>query len=288
MLFNSIWFIAVFLPLSCLFFSCFRSKSLSLLLISLAFYWISQDIWILFLVGSSLANYGLITLYAKTGKSVYIYSGLLLDLVHLSVWKTEYALCGFLPWGISFYAFQQIAVLFDVLSGKVKRMKPLDYLLFISFFPQLIAGPISRWRELAPEFSRASEGSVAARLWPSFAFFTFGLFKKAIIADRMGVFADAVFNSPGIELSTVEAWFGALAYTFQIYFDFSGYCDMAAGIAYLFNVRLPINFDSPYKSYSIVEFWRRWHITLSNFFKDYIYIALGGIDSAGSVRPSTS
>lgn len=119
-------------------------------------------------------------------------------------------------------------------------------------------------------------------------FFTFGLFKKAIIADRMGVFADAVFNSPGIELSTVEAWFGALAYTFQIYFDFSGYCDMAAGIAYLFNVRLPINFDSPYKSYSIVEFWRRWHITLSNFFKDYIYIALGGIDSAGSVRPSTS
>ena len=181
-----------------------------------------------------------------------------------------------LPLGISFFTFTQIAFLVDAYQGKAKELGFFRYGLFVSFFPHLIAGPIVHHTELMPQF--ASRG---AKRWHNLnvnigiAFLSLGLFKKVIIADSCAPWASQVFDAVG-PVSCLHAWLGAIAYTMQLYFDFSGYSDMAIGLAMMFNVRLPDNFDSPYKSVSIVDFWRRWHMTLSRFLRDYIYIPLGG------------
>ena len=182
-----------------------------------------------------------------------------------------------LPIGISFFTFQQIAYLVDVREGKSDRYAPADYALFVSFFPQLIAGPIVHHREMMPQFARGL-GPRAEDIALGLTIFIAGLFKKVVLADNLAPFASPVFAAAdaGAQVSSFEAWGAALAYTFQIYFDFSGYSDMAIGLARLFGVRLPINFHSPYKAGSIIEFWRRWHMTLSRFLRDYLYIRLGG------------
>ena len=182
-----------------------------------------------------------------------------------------------LPLGISFYTFQQIAFLADVYRGELgeERIDFVDYAEFVSFFPQLIAGPIVS-HDLIPQFKDLSKRSIdydnVAR---GLVLFTIGLFKKVIIADT---FAQAVAwgfsNIPS--MNSIEAFIVMISYTFQIYFDFSGYSDMAIGLAGLFNIKLPVNFDSPYKSYDIIEFWQRWHMTLTGFLHKYIYIPLGG------------
>ncbi len=185
-----------------------------------------------------------------------------------------------LPIGISFITFQKISFLVDTYRGKVGEVPFPDFLFFIAFFPQLIAGPIvtqsdflhqveqkkNRW-SLNPYF-----------LAVGFAIFSAGLFKKTILADQISPYADHLFNTAasGGAVGLMDAWIGAMSYSFQIYFDFSGYSDMAVGLAFLFGFRLPINFFSPYKAASIREFWRRWHISLSNFLRDYLYISLGG------------
>ena len=182
-----------------------------------------------------------------------------------------------LPIGISFFTFQKIAFLVDLYQGKVERFSALDYALFVTFFPQLIAGPIVHHSEMMPQF--AAPGRVANRtLLLGVSIFAIGLAKKVLLADSAALYASPGFDAAaaGEHLDLVSAWSAVLAYTAQIYFDFSAYSDMAIGIGLLFGIRLPVNFDSPYKSFSIVEFWRRWHITLSRFLRDYLYIPLGG------------
>lgn len=194
-----------------------------------------------------------------------------------------------LPLGISFYTFTQIAYLVDAYRGETKQSNYdlLTYSLFISYFPQLIAGPILRHDELINQFRQKrhfifSQKNMALGL----TMFSLGLSKKVLIADNISPWVAPVFNNPEA-VSFIEAWVGALSYTFQLYFDFSGYSDMAIGLGLMFNIRLPINFNSPYKAISIIDFWRRWHITLSNFLRDYLYIPLGG-SRRGQVRRYTN
>lgn len=188
-----------------------------------------------------------------------------------------------LPLAISFFTFQQIAYLVDSYRGETKEYDFLNYANFVTFFPQLIAGPIVHHREMMPQFEKVSNkvkrySNISRGLF----IFSIGIFKKVIIADTFAVWATAGFDHAS-SLSMAEAWVTSLSYTFQLYFDFSGYTDMAIGAALLFNIRLPINFDSPYKAVSIQDFWRRWHITLSRFLKEYIYIPLGG-NKKGNTR----
>ncbi len=184
-----------------------------------------------------------------------------------------------LPLGISFFTFQQIAYLVDAYRGETREYNFLDYCLFVTFFPQWIAGPIVHHAEVLPQFERADVYRPKKRnLAVGLTIFAIGLFKKTVLADGIALHANAVFNAAaaGAQLTFLEAWGGALAYTLQLYFDFSGYSDMAIGLGRMFNIKLPLNFYSPYKSTSIIEFWRRWHMTLSRFLRDYLYIALGG------------
>ena len=181
-----------------------------------------------------------------------------------------------LPLAISFYTFQQIAYLVDSYRGETKEYDFLNYAVFVTFFPQLIAGPIVHHKEMMPQFAKLKNkvinlNNIALGL---FIFFM-GLFKKVVIADTFATWATKGFDVAK-ELNMLEAWSTSLSYTFQLYFDFSGYTDMAIGLGLLFNIKLPTNFLSPYKAVSIQDFWRRWHITLSNFLRDYIYIPLGG------------
>lgn len=184
-----------------------------------------------------------------------------------------------LPIGISFYTFTQIAFLVDCWQGKVRERSFVHYVLFVTYFPHLIAGPVLHHAQMMPQFAspatyRVNPDKVALGL----AIFSFGLAKKLLIADKMGEYADMFFNgvAGGTVPSVISSWFGVLAYTLQIYFDFSGYSDMAVGLSLCFGIWLPLNFNSPYKSTSIIDFWRRWHISLSTFLRDYLYIPLGG------------
>lgn len=195
-----------------------------------------------------------------------------------TLFGADYFLAGIvLPIGISFYTFQKVAFLIDVYYGKVRTFKLLDYALFVTFFPQLIAGPIVHHSEMMPQFNRTDP--IPPNYYPlGLTFFSIGLAKKVLLADTAALYASPHFNAVanGATIDLITAWGAALAYTAQLYFDFSAYSDMAIGIGLLFGIRLPINFNSPYQAASIVEFWNRWHITLSRFLRDYLYIPLGG------------
>lgn len=191
-----------------------------------------------------------------------------------------------LPLAISFFTFQQITYLIDTCQGKTCEYDFLHYSLFVVFFPQLIAGPIVHHKEMLPQFSKNRIFSPSQEhLAVGITLFSIGLFKKTVLADGFIKYVTPVFAAEKLStaLTFYEAWGGALAYTFQIYFDFSGYSDMAIGLARMFGIRLPLNFNSPYKAVNIREFWRRWHITLSRFFRDYLYLPLGG-NRKGKVR----
>jgi alginate O-acetyltransferase complex protein AlgI len=181
-----------------------------------------------------------------------------------------------LPIGISFFSFTQIAYLVDLYRRPDRRASFLNYALFISFFPRLLAGPIARYDEIMPQLESLKSKSLSYRnLSLALYLFAIGLFKKVVIADRFQEWASAGFDGAN-NLNLLLAWATSLSYSFQIYFDFSGYTDMAIGTALFFNVKLPINFNSPYKALDIQDFWRRWHITLTRFLRDYIYIPMGG------------
>ncbi|MDO9206849.1 MAG: MBOAT family protein [Sulfuricurvum sp.] len=181
-----------------------------------------------------------------------------------------------LPLGISFFTFTQIAYLIDTYRNEVKEMDYLNYTLFVTFFPHLLAGPILHHKEMMPQFDAIRNKAINYKNISAGIFlFSVGLFKKVIIADTFAQWAVIGFDQAET-LDRIEAWATSLSYTFQLYFDFSGYTDMALGVALLFNIRLPINFNSPYQALNIQDFWRRWHITLSRFLRDYIYIPLGG------------
>jgi alginate O-acetyltransferase complex protein AlgI len=182
-----------------------------------------------------------------------------------------------LPLGISFFTFTQIAYLADVFGGYPYEANFVKYSLFVTYFPHLVAGPILHHREMMPQFgAEKSRFFSSERMAIGLTIFGIGLFKKVIVADGFALIANPVFGRLSGPVTAMDAWCAALAYSLQIYFDFSGYSDMAIGLSNMFGIVLPFNFDAPYKSLSIVEFWRRWHITLSRFLRDYLYIPLGG------------
>ena len=192
-----------------------------------------------------------------------------------------------LPLGISFFTFTQIAFLVDAYRGLAKEYSPVHYLLFVTYFPHLIAGPIIHHKQMMPQFHekrtyRLDWMHVAMGL----SYFAIGLAKKELLADNLAPYADRIFHAVdrGFHPDFVYAWTSVLAYAFQLYFDFSGYCDMAIGISWLFGIALPVNFNSPYKAVNIVDFWRRWHITLSSFLRDYLYFPLGGNRKGKALR----
>ncbi len=213
---------------------------------------------------------------------------LLLHFKYLGIFATwSHALTGFpqvvphliLPLAISFFTFLQIAFLVDVYRGDPTGYSFGDYLLFVTFFPHLIAGPIVHHRELISQFKPRITKLNSSYIAIGLTVLAIGLFKKVVIADGLANTATPIFQFAATTtraLTMGEAWVGAIAYTLQIYFDFSGYSDMAIGVSYLFGIKLPLNFNSPYKATSIIEFWRRWHMTLSRFLRDYLYIPLGG------------
>ena len=215
--------------------------------------------------------------------ALFKYAGFLTDLANdlgsLSLAVPEIAL----PLGISFFTFTQIAYLVDNHRGIVRDRDPLNYALFVTFFPHLIAGPIIHHAEMMPQFGSRWNAVLRYRnILFGLCLFGMGLFKKVVLADTLAIHANAGFGGSGT-MDFYSAWGTCLAYTFQLYFDFSGYSDMALGAARLFNIRLPVNFNSPYKALSIQDFWRRWHMTLSRYLRDYLYIPLGG-NRSGPLR----
>lgn len=303
MLFNSYEFIFAFLPLTFFIYFYLLHKRLTtgakgfLVFASLFFYswWniiylplILSSILFNFAVGNSLnENFKKV----RVSKKVLLWFGVGANLVLLGYFKysdffiqnMNFVLSSdvgllhlVLPLGISFFTFTQIAYLVDSYKGETAEYDFLNYGLFVTFFPHLLAGPILHHSEMMPQFASKwnmvkNYRNIAMGLF----LFSIGLFKKVVIADTFAVWANAGFDT-ATTLNFFEAWATSLSYTFQLYFDFSGYTDMAIGIALLFNIRLPINFNSPYKATNIQDFWRRWHITLSRFLKDYVYIPLGG------------
>ena len=263
---------------------------------SLFFYGWWNPYFLIFLVGSVLFNYVsglylrakpmkwllLCCIGANLGSIGYFkYAGFLVSIVNDLSGSTFLLGHIVLPLGISFFTFQQISWLIDNYHGKIEILEKgvWEYAQFVTFFPQLIAGPIVHHSEMMPQFFQERNRLVN---WQNMAagvsIFLMGLAKKVVIADLAAPFANTVFNMAknGKPLLFADAWIGALAYSVQIYYDFSGYADMAIGLALMFNIHLPLNFDSPYKSTSVAEFWRRWHMTLGRFLRDYVYIPLGG------------
>lgn len=300
MLFNSYLYIFLFLPTVLLIFFLIGSRARHsaafawLVLASLFFYGWWNPAYLGLIVCSIIFNYTVGVRLAHTHQRLLLVAGVTANLASIAYFKyanffvaSLNAIGGtslhletiILPLAISFFTFQQIAYLVDAYRGETKEYNFLHYCLFVTFFPQLIAGPIVHHKEMMPQFSaenayRPNLNYIATGL----TVFSIGLFKKVVLADSLALFATPVFDaaSDGTALTLLEAWGGALTYSLQLYFDFSGYTDMAIGSALLFGIRLPINFDSPYKSKNIIDFWRRWHITLSRFLRDYLYYALGG------------
>jgi D-alanyl-lipoteichoic acid acyltransferase DltB (MBOAT superfamily) len=302
MLFSSYAFIFLFLPLVyagyrwCLRVGSLRGVIVFLTLASLVFYAGWNPRYVPLILASVAVNYLLGLWLARTGSRARwrLALAVLANLALLGYYK--YA--GFfaanlralglgdghvgdivLPLAISFFTFQQIAYLIDVHRGQAAERDPWRYALFVLFFPQLIAGPIVHHQQVRPQFASLDglRGS-PDRLAMGLTAFSVGLFKKVVLADSLAPYADAGFAAAGqgVALGMLEAWAAVLAYTFQLFLDFSGYSDMAIGLGLMFGVKLPANFDSPYRASSIIEFWRRWHITLSQFLRDYLYKPLGG------------
>lgn len=310
MLFNSHEFIFVFLPLSLLGYYIIggrlhhRLAVCWLVFMSLCYYAWWNPAYVSLIVLSMLFNYsiglslmsstipkrallavGIIANLALLG--YYKYANFFLDTINHIVGTAFHAENIILPLAISFFTFQQIAYLVDSYENKTREYNFLNYALFVTFFPQLIAGPIVHHREMLFQFARSETFRWNPRLFEQgLTFFSIGLFKKVIIADHMAQFSTPMFKAALTQpaLSVADAWIGALAYSFQLYFDFSAYSDMAIGTALMFGIRLPINFASPYKSTSIIDFWSRWHMTLSRFLRDYLYIPLGGNRNGNRIR----
>src|SRR5579863_7143772 len=299
MLFNSYPFIFVFLPTAL--FGYFASRRLGrhapviwLALASLVFYSFSNWPFVALLLASIAFNYLIGWLLISRNlherpRFAVLAAGVAGDLLALGVFKYAGFVVGnfnamfstsivvniLLPVGISFYTFTQIAFLVDAYRGKVAHYALPHYALFVTYFPHLIAGPLLHHRDMIPQF----ESTAAKRINPrlilyGLIIFGIGLCKKTVLADGIQPLVALAFHQAPPSFD--QAWIGALAYTFQLYFDFSGYSDMAIGISLMFGIFLPLNFNSPYKAVNIIDFWRRWNMTLSQFLRDYLYIPLGG------------
>ncbi len=301
MLFNSFGFIFLFLPLTLAAVYTARRYSFSathtlLIVASLAFYAFLDWVHLPVLIASAALNYLLGAAMMRRirngdGSRGWLLVGIGFNLALLGGYKyTPFVaqLAGIdipaiaAPLGVSFFTFHQLAYLIDIHRRRIAPTGMRDYALYVTFFPHLIAGPIMRYGQFAPQL-RPPVRSI--EYGAGIFFFSVGLFKKTVLADTFAPVADRVFSAAaaGRVPDFWEAWKGALAYGWQIYFDFSGYAEMAIGLGLLMGIALPINFNAPYKADSIADFWRRWHITLSHFLRDYVYIPLGG-SRHGKVR----
>jgi len=312
MLFNSYEFIFVFLPITFFVYFYLSHRRLTkaskgfLICSSLFFYSWWNVAYLPIILASMIFNYAIgrslnITCNNKSKDSsrrsilffgvflnlsllgYFKYANFFIENINIAFGVNVGSLNLLLPLAISFFTFQQIAYLVDSYKQETKEYDFLNYALFVTFFPQLISGPIVHHKEMMPQFAKIRNKvknyrNIAIGLF----IFSIGLFKKVVIADTFAVWATQGFDV-ATTLNLFEAWIASLSYTFQLYFDFSGYTDMAIGLALLFNIRLPVNFNSPYKATNIQDFWRRWHITLSRFLRDYVYIPLGG-NKKGSFR----
>ena len=300
MTFSSLVFLCIFLPIVFVLHSAVPSlkvKNGLLILASLLFYAFGEPVYVLLMIASAVMNYLFARLIDKTQPKLFLTLAVLCNIGILFVFKYT----GFfvqsinavlhtgipvpqitLPIGISFFTFQALSYVIDVYRGKTAVQKNFfKVLLYISFFPQLIAGPIVKYKDIEKEINErhvTADGAAAG-----LRRFIIGLSKKVLIANTMAVCADAVFDAGVASVNIAGAWLGAIAYTLQIYFDFSGYSDMAIGMGKMFGFHFLENFNFPYASVTIKEFWRRWHISLSSWFKDYVYIPLGG-NRKGAVR----
>jgi len=309
MLFNSQAFILAFLPvvLAAYYAAAGRAvlRQAVMVTASLVFYGWWDIRFVPLLLALMLANWGLVRLFAAWRRDAVLVAGVALNLAVLGVCKyanfaadTLAALFGtahtpwgiVLPLGISFFTFQKISYLVDLRRGDRHVYGLLEFAAFVTFFPQLIAGPLVRHNEIIPQFALDPR---RPELWENLArggvLFTIGLAKKAAVADTVAQACDPLYAraAAGVAPSLAEAWAAAGSYALQIYFDFSGYSDMAIGLALMFGFRLPFNFDAPYRAVSMRDFWRRWHMTLSRFLRDYVYIPLGG-NRAGPGRQAVN
>lgn len=305
MLFNSFIFIFIFLPITLtgyFLLNSYGKEQLAkgfLVLASLYFYSYFNYKYTYLILFSILVNYFLGSILSKsTNKNkqntsikfcfilgLFINIGMLFYFKYYDffienlnfAFKTNLSILNLmLPLGISFFTFQQLSFLIDSYKGKSRKYDFLSYCLFVTFFPQLIAGPIVLPEEMLPQFENHKNKRINyENLNKGLYLFSIGLAKKVLIADSIAPFADSGFDKM-VSLTLVEGWLTSISYTLQLYFDFSGYCDMAMGIALMFNIILPLNFNSPYKSSNIQEFWKNWHMTLGRFLTNYLYIPLGG------------
>jgi alginate O-acetyltransferase complex protein AlgI len=311
LLFNSYTFLFVFLPLVLAAYAVLRRLPNAnwaigcLVLASLLYYSWWRPEFVLLVLASIAVNaaFGRVLLLRRlsaSGSRLTLCLGIAFNLGVLFYFKyagfavrsanellaTQFAVPDIiLPIGISFITFQKIAFLVDAYRGEVKAFSLGNFALFVTFFPQLIAGPIVHHSEVMPQFEQARRREVWGDLSIGVAIFVVGLFKKVVIADTCAIYADAGYEAlrAGQALTPASAWLAVIAYSFQLYYDFSGYSDMAVGLARMFGVRFPANFYSPYKATGVIDFWRRWHITLSRFLRDYLYVPLGG-NRRGPVR----
>lgn len=301
---NSYLFVFLFLPLTLVlyfilgYFKKFKLAQILLICASLVFYAYAKIEFTLLFLMSIVLNYLfgkkiknsknkiillLLALIINIGLLFYFkYFNFTIEIINSIFNKSMNTINILIPLGISFFTFQQLAYIIDCYKETVDNYSFLDYVSYIAFFPQITAGPITLHNEMIPQFrdDKRKKFNIENFSMGLYAF-SFGLVKKVIFADTFALAANIVFN--GQSINSIDAIIGILSYTFQIYFDFSGYCDMGIGISKMFNIELPLNFDSPYKSYSIVEFWKKWHMTLTRFFTYYIYIPLGG-SRKGTVR----
>ena len=294
MVFSSLIFIYLFLPLCVLLYFLLRkdrARNAVLIVFSILFYAWGEPVYVLLMVAMAAINWLVGLQFEKgTHNRLLLVLSVIFDLGSLAVFK--YA--GFLvenlnavagtaipvpsialPIGISFYTFQTLSYTIDVYHGKVPIQRSFwRFLLYVSLFPQLIAGPIVRYADVEPQL--AHRETSLPDIFYGVTRFCMGLAKKVLLADYAGSVASSILDGALVTESTVSMWLGVLLYMFEIYFDFSGYSDMAIGMGRIFGFRYPENFNLPYTSKSITEFWRRWHISLSSFFRDYVYIPLGG------------
>lgn len=286
MVFSSIMFLTRFLPLVLIVYflvpGCMKNtwRNLVLFMFSLAFYAWGEPVYIWLMIFSTVVDYvngGLAGYFVARDKrntaKVFVGLSVVINLTLLAVFK--YAGKFVLPIGISFYTFQSMSYTIDVYRGKAKAEKnPINFGAYISLFPQLIAGPIVRFSDIATQLRERTINLESIRY--GMLRFVCGLGKKVLLANQAGEIFQTIANYKVSQMTTVSAWLGILAFMFQIYFDFSGYSDMTIGLMAVFGFEIPENFKYPYEAKSITEFWRRWHISLGNWFKEYVYIPLGG------------
>jgi alginate O-acetyltransferase complex protein AlgI len=297
MVFSSLTFLYFFLPLSLIFHYSSRNnlyRNIFLTIFSLVFYAWAEPMWIFLMIFTALANYGAgiyIERHAATGRAKtgmiaavvlnltllisFKYGGFIYDNINYWLPLPFSRPSNTLPVGISFYTFMVISYVVDIYRGEIKAQRnPLNFLMFISLFQHLVAGPIVRYKQIETQIEKRSVDW--AKISDGVSRFCVGLFKKVAIANVAGVLVDKYLSTQLFEISSYEAWFGLILFSVQLYFDFSGYSDMAIGLAKLFGFDFHENFRHPYAAVSVADFYRRWHISLGKFFRDYVYIPLGG------------